>query len=40
MNTLISVSQLAALLGEQSIIVFDCRFALMDPAAGPNITKT
>lgn len=34
MNTLISVPQLSSLLGEASVMVFDCRFALMDPAAG------
>jgi thiosulfate/3-mercaptopyruvate sulfurtransferase len=34
MNTLISVPQLSSLLGEASVTVFDCRFALMDPAAG------
>lgn len=34
MNTLISVAQLSSLLGEATIMVFDCRHALMDPAAG------
>jgi thiosulfate/3-mercaptopyruvate sulfurtransferase len=34
MNTLISVPQLASLLGQASIMVFDCRFALTDSGAG------
>lgn len=34
MNTLISVAQLASLLGEASVMIFDCRYALMDPGAG------
>jgi thiosulfate/3-mercaptopyruvate sulfurtransferase len=34
MNTLISVAQLSSLLGEASVMIFDCRYALMDPAAG------
>ena len=34
MNTLISVAQLSSLLGEATIMIFDCRNALMDPAAG------
>ena len=34
MDTLISVAQLTALLGQPSVMVCDCRFALADPAAG------
>ncbi len=34
MNTLISVAQLSSLLGEATIMVCDCRYSLMDPAAG------
>lgn len=34
MNTLISVAQLSSLPGEAGIMIFDCRYALMDPAAG------
>jgi thiosulfate/3-mercaptopyruvate sulfurtransferase len=34
MNTLINVTQLSSLLEEATSIVFDCRFALADPAAG------
>lgn len=34
MNTLISVAQLSALLGEATIMIFDCRFTLAEPAAG------
>jgi thiosulfate/3-mercaptopyruvate sulfurtransferase len=34
MNTLVSVTQLSSLLDDASVIVFDCRFTLADPAAG------
>lgn len=34
MNTIVSVERLAALLGTPELMIFDCRFALMDPAAG------
>ena len=34
MNTLISVAQLAGQLEQASTMVFDCRYALTDPAAG------
>lgn len=34
MNYLVSVSELAKLLQEKSVLLFDCRFNLMDPEAG------
>lgn len=34
MNTLISVAELSALIAQDAVVVFDCRFALTDPAAG------
>jgi thiosulfate/3-mercaptopyruvate sulfurtransferase len=34
MNTLISVAQLSALMGEGNVMIFDCRYSLMDPAGG------
>jgi thiosulfate/3-mercaptopyruvate sulfurtransferase len=34
MNPVISAAQLAALAAGPALMIFDCRFALMDPAAG------
>lgn len=34
MQTLITVEQLRAMLGDRSLVVFDCRFSLQDTAAG------
>lgn len=34
MNTLVSISQLASLLGQPGLLIFDCRFSLMDTDAG------